>query len=101
MRTSFFRQHVAIIVFAAAVPVFSSACGSDPPPAASVPASAPTAPSATPDACNEIAKACHQHDKDGGGAAIHECHELGHAHKLEACVARRTECLDMCAGHAH
>ena len=95
-------------------------CGSEPPPSAAVPTSAPAAtlppPSsanatnpaaaaATPDACSEIAGFCHMHDSKGapGAAAslIHECHELGHAHKLEACVARKQECLDACAQHAH
>jgi hypothetical protein len=45
------------------------------------------------------------HDSKGaagaGAALIHECHELGHAHKLEACVARKQACLDACAEHAH
>ena len=98
------------------LPGLGMACGSDPPPVASTPTSAPTAaapstpaptasataPSTAPDACSEIAGSCHEHDGKGAGATkIHECHELGHAHKLDVCVARRQECLDACAGHAH
>ena len=96
----------------AALSMFGAACGSDPPPAASMPTSAPPAaaaptasastPSIAPDACSEIAGSCHEHDSKGAGATkIHECHELGHAHKLDVCVARRQECLDACAGHVH
>ncbi len=93
--------------------MFGTACGSDPPPSPSTPTSAPTAPATTtpasgaaaptaPDACSEIAGSCHEHDSKGAGATkIHECHELGHAHKLDECVARRQECLDACAGHVH
>ncbi len=83
------------------------ACISDPPPAAiapTAPATSATPPSTAPDACSEIAGACHEHDAkaDGGTASIiHECHELGHAHKLQACVSRKQQCLDACAGHAH
>ncbi len=71
-----------------------AACGSQPPPAANTPTSAP-------DACSEIAGVCHMHDRKGGAAIIHECHELGHAHKLDACVSRKKECLDACADDAH
>ena len=99
------------LVVLVAVSALGIGCGSDPPPTPSTPTSAPTAtappvgatsPSTAPDACSEIAGACHEHDRKGSGATkLHECHELGHAHKLEACVARKQECLDACAGHAH
>jgi hypothetical protein len=97
-----------VVVFFAAVSLSAMACGSDAAPAANVPTSVPgvqtagaaTAPAA-PDACSEIAGVCHMHDGKGGAALIHECHELGHAHKLDACVARKQECLDACADHAH
>jgi hypothetical protein len=108
-----FRLAAALLCAASAV-----GCASDPPPAAGTPSSAPAAtstavpsttssasPAATPDACSEIAGFCHMHDSKGaagaGAALIHECHELGHAHKLEACVARKQACLDACAEHAH
>jgi hypothetical protein len=96
------------VVFSAVIAMAGAACGSDPPPVASTPTSGPAAstpaiatPSAAPDACSEIAGVCHMHDGKGGAALIHECHELGHAHKLDACVARKQECLDACADHAH
>ena len=82
--------------------------------AASATAAASTTPSSTPsgnpvasaapaagDACKEIARACHEHDSKGGGGKIHACHEIGHARQLDACVARKQECLDACAAHAH
>ena len=119
MRIAIFDTLVTFYL-SAALSMFGAACGSDPPPAASTPTSAPTAPatsaptaavaptasaptpSTAPDACSEIAGSCHEHDSKGAGATkIHECHELGHAHKLEVCVARKQECLDACAGHSH
>jgi hypothetical protein len=106
-----------VVVFSAAASMAALACGSDAAPAANVPTSVPaaqtagaaTAPAASaapaapaaPDACSQIAGVCHMHDGKGGAALIHECHELGHAHKLDACVARKQECLDACADHAH
>jgi hypothetical protein len=97
-----------MVVLSAAVALAGTACGSDPPPAANAPTSPPapptsgaTTPAAAPDACSEIAGVCHMHDGKGGAALIHECHELGHAHKLDACVTRKQECLDACADHAH
>ena len=109
MRIAMSRTPLAFVLF---VPLWLG-CGSDPPPVASTPTtgpttsgpSAPTAPagsSTAPDACSEIAGVCHMHDSKGAGATkIHECHELGHAHKLDVCVARKQECLDTCAGHVH
>ena len=102
-----------MLVTSVAVSTLALACASDPPPTAGSPTSAaptpdatgPTAPSTpptAPDACSEIAGACHAHDSKGAGASkIHECHELGHAHKLETCAARKQECLEACADHAH
>ena len=105
--TAITRTHLAAV--ALALSTLGVACASDPAPSASAPTStgAPTpaatrtAPATAPDACSEIAGACHMHDKNEGAATIHECHELGHAHKLEACVARRQECLAACDVHAH
>ena len=104
----------------AALAMFGTACGSDPSRSVSVPTTAPTlldtsapaaiavatgsavAPSTAPDACSEVAASCHQHDSKGAGTTkIHECHELGHAHQLDVCVARKQECLDACSGHVH
>lgn len=68
-------------------------------PAATAPStSTPAAAAANSEACNEIAKACHRHDKEAG--VIHDCHELGHAQNLEACLARRQQCLEAC-GQGH
>jgi hypothetical protein len=57
-------------------------------------------PAGAPDVCSEIAGACHAHDSKSGSGLIHECHALGHAHKLDVCIARRKECLDACAAAA-
>lgn len=83
-----------------------SAPATSAPPSVPAPSPPPVAavgqPSGAPDACSEIAGSCHEHDaKSGGSPVIHACHELGHAHKLDACVARRQECLNACAGHVH
>lgn len=93
MRSSRYGKAFVALVVTTAL----AACGTAPPPA---PAASAAPPPTAPDACSELAGACHEHDSKLGNATIHECHVLGHAHKLEACIARKQECLAACAGHA-
>ncbi len=83
-----------------------AACATNAPPSAQASQAPPTAAltatgaaPAAPDACSQLAGACHVLDHKGGSPLVHECHHLGHAHEVEACVARRDECLAACAGH--